>query len=327
MFENYKTELLEFYALRKASGLLSENLENPGRQKLQKECLHAFLDKNRPKDELLLRRFFDPSNKYEDLARSIEKFPLDKFRPLVSFLENKTKIREDAPAKLVAWLIGFDTYTEWQKKEKETTNPEKTGGGGEISDGQNTGSTDVVIISDGNSTSGNDPVKPLSMKKVVLISIGILITGSGCFMLWENNLTRTILPNKDQQCMHWTGYKYVPVNCDDNTNAYHLIPINTHTLNDFKKIRYPDTLTKNSLGKVFYSKINGKLEFFTDSGVHPMDALRRVKPLTPYMLHKYVSFDRYILDFLSWSAGIIGMVFLIVLLTALSYRKLKSTYS
>eukprot|EP01132_Coremiostelium_polycephalum_P011312 gene11312-13848_t len=299
MFENYKTELLEFYKVRKASGLLSENLENPGRQKLQKEYL----------------------------ARSIEKFPLDKLRPLVSFLVNGTKLREDAPAKLVAWLIGFDTYMEWQKKEKETTTSKDQGENKEDPGGPNTVGTGGAITSGGKSTSGSNPPKPLSIKKNVLISIGILITGGGCFMLWENNLTRTILPNKGELCMYWTGYKYEPANCDDNTNKHGLIPVNTHALNYFKKIRYPDTLTKYSLGKVWYSKVNGKLEFFTDSGVHPIDTIRKLKTLSPYMLNKYVSSYRYKLTLLGWSTGIIVMTFLIVLLVALSYRKIKNTYS
>ncbi|WP_316834477.1 hypothetical protein [Pedobacter nutrimenti] len=317
MFEDYKKALLEFY--KKAIGQLSENLEHPGRQKLQRECLIAVKDKNRSKDEQLLRRFFDPSNEYEDLARSIEKFELDKFRPLVNFLVRGTKLRDELSVKLLAWLIGFDTYSDWQKK-KEAPAPTTV---------QPTGGTSTApVITDPPTTKGPIvvlPPKSLSFKRSALISICILLFGSGCLILWENNLTRTNLPGENEQCMYWDGYKYEPANCDDNT-GHTLVPINIHAINYFKKIRYPDTLTQYSLGKVWYSKINGKLEYFTDSGTHPVDTTRKVKPLSQYMLNKYSSFYRYELNVLGWSVGITLMIFLVVLFITLSYKKIKSAY-
>ncbi|HWW40120.1 hypothetical protein [Pedobacter sp.] len=320
MFEDYKKALLEFY--KKEIGQLSENLQHPGRQKLRNECLNAVKDKNRSKDEQLLRRFFDPSNEYEDLARSIEKFELDKFRPLVNFLVRGTKLRDELSVKLLAWLIGFDTYSEWRKK-KETPVPTipvpttegPTGGAGTppIIRGLLHIKEPVVV----------QPPKSLPFRRSAFISICILIFGSGCFILWENNLTRTHLPNENEQCMYWDGYKYEPANCDDNT-AHTLIPINIHAINYFKKIRYPDTLTQYSLGKVWYSKINGKLEYFTDSGTHPVDTTRKLRSLSPYMLNKYSSFYRYELNVLGWSVGIIVMTFLVVFLITLSYKNIKS---
>jgi len=55
---------------------------------------------------------------------------------------------------------------------------------------------------------------------------------------------------------------------------------------------FSDTLTKNSLGKVWYSKIDGKVEFFTSAGFHPVHIDRRLKPLTDYMIKKYVYNNR-----------------------------------
>ena len=38
---------------------------------------------------------------------------------------------------------------------------------------------------------------------------------------------------------------------------------------------------------VWYSKVNGKPEFFTTHGFHPVTG-KPLKPITYYMIHKYV---------------------------------------
>jgi hypothetical protein len=49
----------------------------------------------------------------------------------------------------------------------------------------------------------------------------------------------------------------------------------------------PDTLTQRALGHVWYSKIDGLVEFYTAGGIHPVHRERRLRPLTAYILQKY----------------------------------------
>jgi hypothetical protein len=48
-------------------------------------------------------------------------------------------------------------------------------------------------------------------------------------------------------------------------------------------------ITRNSIGIVHYSKINGKVEFYTTGGTNPEDTARRLLPLTEYMFEKYIA--------------------------------------
>lgn len=49
MFEEYKKDLLKFYRIMKENHRLSVNLEEPGREKLRKECLEVFQKKKQTK--------------------------------------------------------------------------------------------------------------------------------------------------------------------------------------------------------------------------------------------------------------------------------------
>ena len=119
MFEDYKRILLDFYWVKHKNHRLSINLEDPGREKIRNECVEVFLRKNTQKDKDLIKSIFDPTNKFEDQVRSIEKFKLDKLRPLVNFLIEGTSIREEKFVKLLAWLIDFPSYNEWRELSEE----------------------------------------------------------------------------------------------------------------------------------------------------------------------------------------------------------------
>ncbi|RZL02566.1 MAG: hypothetical protein EOO89_29150 [Pedobacter sp.] len=85
-------------------------------------------------------------------------------------------------------------------------------------------------------------------------------------------------------------------------------------LNNLRKVRWPDKLTKESIGKVWYAKAGGgPPEFFTDSGMHPVDTVKRLRPLSTYMLNKYISNERYLLNLLGWCGALIIVVPLLVI--------------
>lgn len=343
MFEEYKKEVLEFYFFKKETNQLSSNLESLGRLKLRKECLKILAEKYSKKDDEMLTLFFDPLRKYNDHVRSIENFELDKFRPLVSFLRDGTSIRDDQPVKLIAWLMDFDSYQDWRFR-KETSQPDDcgfsdngmdsepdTGEEGEPDSDTDESSSFVgkeeadekttpeAQQEDCEQDASNDSRNVLeisikrsfSIKKTLIISMVFLLLGGGVFFLLGGNTTGTARqPSVGEECMYWTGDHYEPVKCDEKINDAVLVPLNLQTLNNLRKINLMDTLTANSLGKVWYSKIGGKHEFFTDSGVHPVDTLKRLKPLTNYILNKHVSYYRYLLTRLMWSVSVIVMAIL-----------------
>jgi hypothetical protein len=66
-----------------------------------------------------------------------------------------------------------------------------------------------------------------------------------------------------------------------------VIALDVEKLNHLMRITEPDTLTEHSLGKIWYSKINGNVEFFTAEGFHPEYPDRKLRPVTPSILAKY----------------------------------------
>lgn len=370
MFEDYKIAVLNFYREQHEKRLLSTNLETPNRERLRRECATVFLRKNSKKDKEFVKSFFDPEEQYKDQVRSIERFNLDKFRPIVSFLtqneEQPRNLRDDNNIKLLAWLLNFPEYENWRDdilgtdSENETSNPEgngednpsqgdsedsKDGDGNDddkipqeddenskkvvgkdddrISKGDGKDQQDSVGDGGGeNSKSVDEPTPPVSSLFKVACSFLILFVAIGSYWFWKNNADKTIRqPLASEHCMYWTGQHYEPINCNDNDQNKVKLPLNLQQLNHQQRITMPDTLTNYALGKVWYGKVNGSIDktpqFYTDSGTNPLDTTKRLLPLTPYMLNKYVSYERHLLNMLVW---IVSLFVLFSLLVTLAYK-------
>lgn len=91
----------------------------------------------------------------------------------------------------------------------------------------------------------------------------------------------------NNDCMCWNGIKYIEVDCKDNTQSNQIIALNEDKLHNFEKIMKPDTLTKADVGKVWYSKIDNEIEFFTHSGYHPILTRKSLKAATEHIIRTY----------------------------------------
>lgn len=89
-------------------------------------------------------------------------------------------------------------------------------------------------------------------------------------------------------CMYWDKSEYKPIDCQDKNPVYnHRIPFDYEKMEYFKRIERKDTLTvDNAYGKVWYSKYNGEVDFFTDDGVDPNNG-RELRKATEYIIDKY----------------------------------------
>ncbi len=106
----------------------------------------------------------------------------------------------------------------------------------------------------------------------------------------KNNRVQQI---RIQECMYWNNDYYEPVYCDDPERKNISIALNVDMIHSFRKITRPDTLTiENALGKVWYDKSDKKVDFFTNHGIHPING-KTLKPVTKYILEKYVSQKNY----------------------------------
>jgi hypothetical protein len=331
MFDEYKNELLQFYNGQKTSNQLSAALENPNRLKLKREFLKIYATKNSEADSAVIRRFFDPTGKYEDPLESIDRFELDRLRPLINFMTRGTMLRDDAPVFALAWLLEFTPYTAWKEaKQRVEMKPLVQA----VADLPNTGQAngeepknDGEFINNDREIGNNEGrlVHPhkLSQRFIYLATALLLTISIGLSWLYiiPANINH---PTPDQKCMYWDGDRYVPTTCDINVNRT-TVPLDLRRLTKLKKIRWPDLLTKKDVGKVWYIRNDGQYEFFTDSGIYPVDPEKRLRPLSAYILSNHVSYYRFILQILYWS--IIAIVLLVIiyirvkkLLPKLSFR-------
>lgn len=292
MFEDYKNEVILDYKMKRKKGVLSSNLENPSPGQLRTECLLVYNERYAPNDEAILRLFFSSKNQEVDYSLIIERTDPDRFRPLQSILKEKIKEPKNSNIELLAWLIDFNPrpYSLWKKKlETEAVNEPLIH---RIKSQEKEGKVDVKEIGGvkeieaftnpkvGNGMLDEEKKKEKKSKiRNVFISLAVLATtGSGIFFFL----------NKNQQCMYWTGEKYQPVSCNEKIDRSHVIAYDAQKVTHLKKITRPDTLTKNSIGKVWYIKVNGAPEFYTSGGEYPEDTRKRLLPVTSYILGKYV---------------------------------------
>lgn len=330
MFEDYKSSLLDFYHVKRKSQRLTLNLDQPGREKLRKECVEVFLRKNTQKDKDFIRSIFDPRNQFDDQVRSIERFKLDKFRPLVSFMVEGRSTRDEGLVKLLAWLIDFPAYSEWRDlseqelklifeeaakkpEEEEITEPIITKPTGDVKVPDNIFTPPPIFII-GKPTGGSNgedltqpkqPKEPVHVPKfspryITISCILLLFISSSSFIAWERSSIAVRTPDKEEKCMYWNGDHFEPVDCKGQVEGATIIPLDLKALEKQRKINLPDTLTSYSLGKVWYKGFVKDHEFFTAAGPYPTDTTRVLKKLTSIILAKYISNNRYLQTRLTW---------------------------
>jgi hypothetical protein len=88
--------------------------------------------------------------------------------------------------------------------------------------------------------------------------------------------------------MYWTGDHYQSVLCSQKIDKTPVYALDTAKVAQMKMIKRPDTISRKAIGHVYYVKINGKVEFYTAEGYHPVYTSKRLRPLSLYMYTKYV---------------------------------------
>jgi len=296
MFEEYKKDLLKFYRIKKENRRLSDNLAPLGRERLRAACIELFQQNNAQKDKDLVRSVFGPADTHEGLMRNIERFELDRFRPLISFLTKEGRnIRDDKLVKLFAWLIAFPPNEEWQ----ELSDEEKQYVFKEAAKKKK-----ITKKIRGGKTRGSKTDQPsprlIHHTYIVISCILLLSILSISFIVWERMITSVRMPKADEKHMYWDGDHYEPVKEGEQNAGVTIIPLNLKILQQQRKITLPDTLTKYSLGKVWYKGYGSNHEYFTFKGVYPADTARTLRPLSNTILTKYTSNYRYMLTRLVW---------------------------
>ena len=87
--------------------------------------------------------------------------------------------------------------------------------------------------------------------------------------------------------MYWNGNRFVATQETNLGPTVKVIPMDVYKLKYFQKITRPDTIQEVHLHKVWYSKYNNQVEFFTADGENPENN-KALKQLSSHMYHKYI---------------------------------------
>jgi hypothetical protein len=318
MFADYERLVLEDYHRKKTDSKLSLGLIFPTPAKLKSECERICSERFNRKDEQIIRDFFGKSGDQRVCLLAIQQCNPDKFRPLIKFLHRGSTKTSEKNIQLLAWLIDFPDrpfvlrkdYTSLNqmqigvelrepareaivdtslfKKEREFVEDMETG-----EKVNRATETAGAMHNAANATYADS--KPLArsvtqrkrFSKIAIIGALLAITGSGGFWWWDKTQTKDIMPGNGS-CMYWADDHYQPIPCNQKIPNTLVVALDTGKVKNFKRITRPDTITHHAKGYVWYSKINSKIEFFTADGEHPLVIGRRLKPISDYIIDKYI---------------------------------------
>lgn len=283
--------------------------------RLKEECIMRCGKCLNKRDEKVIRDFCGDLNESKTCLAIMQHCDTDKFRPLVNYLKKNSERTDPKNVELLAWLIDFPGRP-WDigKKYQDITNDEAAGlenegptateaassqptAGSGIMTGISAIPKNPIIPTQSDSLNeqktavtksieaGNQIKRGKSTKKLtatVILSLA-LVTGGAW---WWKEQDR--LPDLSGGCMYWKEDHYEPIACNEKIPNAMIIALDTIKLKNFRKLTRPDTITYGSIGKVWYSKIDGNLEFYTSGGEHPVVFDRRLKPITIYIIDKYI---------------------------------------
>jgi len=303
---------------KKSHEKLHPKLANPSPANLRDHTLMRLSEGLSREDDLVLKDFFNPTNQYGDLESSIRRFELDRFRPVINFVKGRTTKPDESIVKLLAVLLDFEPRpfksSDWVAKQPDEQKPPKTvdsdtdakEGNGKYREGitekdlgqqnndgiieQDNSSSTHVELEDDNGIIKTDETKESSKTNISLRGLMIRnkrafrIVGGAILMMVIFIATYYCIP---KQCMCWVEDRYIAVDCQNSPISQQTIALNQSKLESFRKITRPDTLTEKDENKVWYSKIDNEVEFFTYPGLHPISPHRPLKAATEHILNKY----------------------------------------
>jgi hypothetical protein len=279
MFEKYRDLVKASYTEKLTGKDISINMINPSPARLRKECLRVYANRREQHDLKLINQFFGPPDDNGNYDRAINKVEISRLKPLRTFMLSSTN-PEPVIVELLAWLIdypvrpfNFETFVDPDfptLPPPPPTDPEPP---------STDGGPQQPKEPDENETK-NPWWKEHPRRLIIIILGGFAASTLISYMVWN------LIIAQPQQCMIWSKDHYEQVDCHRKFYLKHSLALDTLLSNNFKMITKPDTLTANSVGKVYYLKVDNKPQCFTGPGKHPI-LNKDLKPITLYMIRKY----------------------------------------
>lgn len=273
-FEEYKNAIRAQYEATKMDGVYgSGDISNITPAQLRDLCWRISEMGLTKADESTFRFFFS-AKEDEKLGRAIDNFGTGKLKSVISFLkggdsENTTRIE------LASIIIDFNP---------RPFNRYRQNGGL-----KNITAIEISPVKEQNGfVSSNLGLGELIKSKRIIKDSNIIKIGFPFFvtlLLSFFILNGIIFPAKE--CMQWKVNHYEAVDCTTDDKSEVVIPYDENTM----KLRKLDSKAalvffKNDKPVVWYSKQDGKIELFNQSGYNP-ETERPLRAITNYIIYRY----------------------------------------
>ena len=329
-FDDYKIAVKNRYEEARNSEYF-DYLDNPTRAKLRNLSWELFQQQNRNQDDLnvfssLLGLPFDINrkNKFDE--------QIDKFRPIEKYFKGETDPANVEAVNMAAILVGFEIRPFNKFRIHNLYRDEIQNDDADNSEISNTErqpiDSSLILetfldkkesergIEKGIVEKNHDEVtesgkvneiaireaepKAISLfliikekllnrlkRKIKVTAIGVaIVLCVGFAAIYE------FFPSKG--CMQWTGTKYEIVDCDLKAPDNNIELLDANQVN-MERIKVCDTTAffVNEKAVVFYARSSDSLECFNQIGYHPERRSLYLKPITHYMIGRYVSNKPY----------------------------------
>ena len=313
--KTYETEIKNKYLQDEKSGNLRANLYNLTRRNIGNVCLNIIDEDLSVEDEKVMRNYFK-LKKEDNLRREVENYNIEGFRPIYNFLKGETEsIQLPNALELIAILIDFTPrpYTKYRNKtfkisseikrqsepkeiiedleEKQKKKKKKKSDDTVVflpygSGNQNISEKEEIEKND----SEDEDITINNYQKII-----IYIKNNALKLILSTLLVTSIfiiISLNQQRWMVWHVDHYVEVKFDiEKYDLNQLKLYKKERILNFKKIT-PDCNTtffkSDGTENLWYGKnIDGKLEYFTDLGLHP-ETGTTLKKITNHMIKKYI---------------------------------------
>lgn len=320
VFIEYQRLIMQAYERQQANNTLPHGLMHLTPANLKAECVKKCTTEVNRRDEKVIRDFCGDLSESKSCQVILQRCDTDKFRPLVNYLNGKSGKTDEKNIELLAWLINFPgrpwelgktiTGEEGIKEGPMLDNTSPATGipaarfgfltvppatvGDKPPDGNpvipeipiNPPSMEDIPVkeSEGTKAIETSNQKQINRKSTKTLTVAVmlsLVLGTGGMWWWKDKLD-------SGGCMYWHEDHYEPVACDQKIPYTTVIALDVEKLKHFRKITRPDTITYDAVGKVWYSKIKGKMEYYTWAGEHPEVSGYQLKPITPYIIDIHI---------------------------------------
>jgi hypothetical protein len=291
MYEReYRKLVLDDFYRKRAVGLLPPELLAPTRKGLRDHCVKVCTERYKKKDEPLLKSFYGERENPAAYLIAVQNAEAEDFRTLNNFLKDQSKGTSFLNISMLAWMIDFELRPFRDDLEIPivlTPEPEPIAIPTQPAQPSTPEPHPETIDKNPVDEKPENPLPPdnpgIKRPWVYAAVLLLLISLAACYFFTHQGPSA----NEKGACMIWTGEQYQRVVCSYKPEAGGIaaIPLDADVLKHFKKITKEDTLTANSIGKVYCVKIDGKYEYYTDSAANPVHPERPLRRLTQFIMN------------------------------------------